>query len=216
MPLNSPIDQKPSRIDPLAFAAVAGTALACCPVTAILGFGLGIISYGRIKRSNGALRGRRIALACIWTSVFLGVASWIIGERIQSESQTSLARDVRTAVDQFLVGQTEPSAWWIDVDTAELLAFQSSVRAQIGDCATTSVTQTDVAVGSRAAAQYRLILESATIDAVASVSVDLVTDSVTFLPSIRIRSIEIASPSNPTLVFPAAGSGETPDILPTP
>ncbi len=124
-------------------------------------------------------------------------------------------------MDQFLTGTVDPSAWWTGVDPKALHEFQQSVRDRFGPLKTGSVTQTEIALSMKSTAQFRILLESPTVQIVASVLVDLVTDSGTFLPSIRIRSIEISVPNNPTapsdakpLVFPPKDNSAMPDILP--
>ena len=124
-----------------------------------------------------------------------------------------MSSEVRIAMDQFLSGSVEPSAWWSDVDAGGLLAFQSEVRDRLGQAKTASVTETDIEVSLTSIARFRLLIESESHRAVASVTVGLVTDSRTFLPSIRIHSLEIENQGDPSLVFPPREEAATPDTL---
>lgn len=211
-----------ARLDPLALVALGLTVVACCPAAALFGVVTGLVSYVRIRRSEGTLNGGRLAITCAIVSFVIGVLSWGIGDRFQSVGRASMNSEVRIAMDQFLTGTVDPSAWWVGVDPKALLAFQQTVRARFGPLKIGSVTQTGMALAIKSTAQFRLLLESPTIQTVASVTVDLVTDSGTLLPSVRIRSIEISLPSKPALesdakplVFPPTEVSEMPDTLPT-
>ena len=138
-----------------------------------------------------------------------------------------MQQDVRRAVDQFLTGSVEPSAWWTEVDPRELLEFQQKVRARLGTLTTASVTQTEVRLSmqsiGKSAGAFRLLLESTTIQTVASVSVEIVTDFQTLRPSVLIRSLSIQLPSgttadggDETLSFPRTIATSDPDSLSTP
>lgn len=195
--------------------------LACCPASAIFGVTTGIFSYVRIRASNKTLGGSRLALTCAVTSLVIGILSWGIGNRFESAGRASMHSQARIAMEQFLTGTVDPGAWWTGVDPKSLLAFQQTVRERFGPLKTTSLTQTEIALSMKSTAQFRMVLESPTIQTVASMSTDLVTDSQTFLPTIRIRSIEISIPSDSTsatgqtpLVFPPKDISEMPDTLP--
>lgn len=173
------------------------------------------------------LGGRRIAAAAIGASVIMGTVSWVAGDRLQTQGQASMQQDVRRAVDQFLTGSVEPSAWWTEVDPRELLEFQQKVRARLGTLTTASVTQTEVRLSmqsiGKSAGAFRLLLESTTIQTVASVSVEIVTDFQTLRPSVLIRSLSIQLPSgttadggDETLSFPRTIATSDPDSLSTP
>ena len=197
------------------------TVLSCCPASAVFGVFAGLISYGRIRASNGRLVGSRLAMTCAIASFVIGILSWGIGDRFQSAGRGSMNSEVRAAMDQFLTGTVDPNAWWTGVDPKALLAFQQTVRERFGPLKTSSVTQTEIAMSLKSTAQFRMMLESPHIQTVASVTTDLITDSATFLPTIRIRSIEIRIPSDQTsqetetaMTFPAKDDSAMPDTLP--
>ncbi len=208
-----PVQSSRATLDPVALVASVGTLLACCPIASVVGVTLGLVSYNRIRKSEGRLRGKRLALGCAVTSLVVGVISWSIGNRFQTAGRSAMSSEVRIAMDQFLSGSVEPSAWWSDVDAGGLLAFQSEVRDRLGQAKTASVTETDIEVSLTSIARFRLLIESESHRAVASVTVGLVTDSRTFLPSIRIHSLEIENQGDPSLVFPPREEAATPDTL---
>lgn len=225
LPLKSPASSDQSRVvlDPLALIACVGALLACCPAASMLGVITGALSYARIRRSGGKLRGAGLALGAAITSLVIGILSLGIGERFQTSGQSAMNSDVRRAVDQFLNGSVDPSSWWRGVDPVELLAFQRTVRDRLGALRTGSVTQTDVQLGLASSAQFRILLESAAVETVASARVDVVTDLNSLLPSIRLRSLSIQIPSGSDgpagateLVFPARETPMAPDSLPSP
>lgn len=160
-------------------------------------------------------------MTCAIASFVIGIVSWGIGDRFQSAGRGSMNSEVRVAMDQFLTGTVDPNAWWTRVDPKALLAFQQTVRQRFGPLKISSVTQTEIAMSLKSTAQFRMMLESPDIQTVASVTTDLITDSATFLPTIRIRSIEIRIPSDQTsketekpLTFPAKDDSAMPDTLP--
>lgn len=212
LPLNEAdqIETSKARIDLIAFVALGLTLLACCPAAAIFGVVTGLLSQRRIRRSAGTLTGRRLAITCTIASAVIGLASWVVGDRLERASTASINSEVRLAVDQFLTGEVEPSAWWSGVDQQELLAFSRKIRQQLGPTKITSISKTDTAIALKSTARFRLLLESQSTPSIASITVEFVTDSKTFLPSVRICSLEISLPRTdaqsqppPPLVFPA-------------
>ncbi len=213
--------QPASRLDPVALLALGLTVLACCPASAVFGVIAGLLSYGRIRVSNGKLVGSRLAMTCAIASFVIGILSWGIGDRFQSAGRAAMNSEVRLAMDQFLTGTVDPNVWWTGVDPKALLAFQQTVRERFGPLKTGSVTQTEITLSMKSTAQFRMVLESPTIQTVASMTTDVVTDSATFLPTIRIRSIEITIPleqdpkqTEQPMKFPPKDDSAMPDTLP--
>lgn len=206
-------EQIHTRLDPVAILSAALTLLACCPAAAVFGVATGLLSQRRIQRSAGSLTGRRLAITCTIASALIGVAAWIVGGRVERASTASINSEVRVAVDQLLIGEVEPSAWWSGVDPNELLVFSRKIRQQLGPTKITSISKSEMEIALKSTARFRLLLESQatpSVVSVASITVDFVTDFKTFLPSVRIQSIEISLPKSdrqadqtPALIFPA-------------
>ncbi len=208
------------RTDPLAFIALGGALLACCPAAAIGGVAAGCISLARIAKSDGALRGKTLALGSIIASLIIGGTSSVIGTRFQESGQTAMNAEVRAAVDQLLATEVDPSAWWVGADPQALLEFRAEVRELFGPLTAASVTQVAINATLPARAHYRVLLESPSTQLFASVEVDVVSDVSTMLPSVRLRSMAIGSPDDKTttehprpLAFPATSDAATPATL---
>ncbi len=155
-------------------------------------------------------------IACM----IIGLASWTIGNRFQTNGLSTMNAEVCAAVDQTLKSDLDPSAWWAPVNPVELLEFRRRVRNQLGTLTTASATQLSLSVSAPARAHYRVMLESPTIQTFASVEVDVGSDLATLLPTVRLRSINIGSPdtadtegSAPQFTFTARDNSAAPATL---
>lgn len=217
------------RTDPLAWIAVGLGVAACCPVAAVGGVLVGMISLFRIQRSDGLLGGTRVAWLGISLSLIIGAVSMVIAERLQTAQSSNTLSDVRTAVEQTLASGVDASAWWTPEAHAGLSDFQREVSAVLAPVKVGATTQTDTQIGNPPVGRFRLILQTRSGDAVASVEALLITDWSTWLPGPRLRSMEIAmprstpehalepaEPSKPTTVrFPRVDPREASATLPS-
>jgi len=90
----------------LSIAAAICAAIPCCPLTSLAGIALGIAALGRIRRSGGALGGRRLALfALIAGALSVLLQIWIL-EWGSSTFRQSTAAQLNRSVDAlFLAAQ---------------------------------------------------------------------------------------------------------------
>src|SRR6185503_11382760 len=65
------------RLSKQAVFAIVLAVLACCPMASLLGSIMGLAALGRIRRSQGRLRGKRLALAAAIAGFSLAVAASI-------------------------------------------------------------------------------------------------------------------------------------------
>ena len=182
------------RTDPLAWIAVGLGAVACCPVAALGGLLTGALSLIRIRRSGGLLRGSRVAWLGIALSLLIGGVSLLVADRLQATQSAGNVSDVRSAVEQTLSGGFDASAWWVPDAHASLPDFQREMSALLAPVKVDATTQTETLIGNPPMSRFRLVLKTRSGDAIASVDALLITDWRTWLPSPRLRSIEIAMP----------------------
>lgn len=183
-----------ARTDPLAWTAVGLGAVACCPLAALGGFLTGILSLIRIRRSAGLLGGTRVAWLGVALSLVIGATSLLVAERIQAAQLTGNVSDIRSAVEQTLGGGLDASAWWIPDTHAGLPDFQREMSALLAPIKVGATTQTETLVGNPPMGRFRLVVQTRSGDAIASVEALLITDWNTWLPGPRLQSIEIAMP----------------------
>jgi len=186
------------RTDPLAWIAVGLGAVACCPVAALGGVLTGALSLLRIRRSAGLLSGARVAWLGIALSLVVGGVSLLVAERLQTAQAVGSVSDIRSAVEQTLGGGVDASAWWVRDAHAGLPDFQRETSALLAPVKVGATTQTETLIGNPPVGRFRLVLQTRSGDAIASVEALLITDWSTWLPSPRLRSIEIAMPRSTT------------------
>jgi len=168
--------------------------MACCPFAALGGVFAGALSLARIRRSNDVLRGRRTAWIGIALSAVVGVGSMLAAERLQSIQSANSLSDIRCAVEQTLGGRVDASAWWVSDARSGLADFQRDASVLLAPAKVAAATQTGTLVGSPPIARFRLVIQTQSGEAIASVEALLITDWSTWLAGPRLRSIEIALP----------------------
>ncbi len=93
---------EPPRVSALAIVAAASGAVFCCPLTSFAAIALALIAIVRLRRSGGAVRGRRLAYA----GLFLGVAGAVVQvvgfESFLSEYWRRLNLSMQEAVTTFI------------------------------------------------------------------------------------------------------------------
>lgn len=181
--------------------------MACCPVAALGGVFVGVLSLARIRRSSGVLRGQPTAWIGIALSAFVGVSSMLVADRLQSAQSANSLADIRCAVEQTLGGREDASAWWVSDARAGLADFQREASVLLAPAKVAAATQTGTLVGSPPVARFRLVIQTQSGEAIASVEALLITDWSTWLAGPRLRSIEIALPRGHAMEAPTE-SGE--------
>ncbi|MSR29104.1 MAG: hypothetical protein EXS03_05960 [Phycisphaerales bacterium] len=176
--------------------------LACCPAAALIGVVLGAIGWWRVRASSGQRRGAGLAAAAVIVSLVLGCVSLVVGARLQGASEAKMVSEIRSAVNQLLGSDLDPSAWWSGVSVEELLAFRERVRDEIGSAEVTSVTITNSQLGLPMTASFRILLESEQARRVGSVDAQLASDPSTWLPSVRLTAISIGTGDGDGLTNP--------------
>jgi hypothetical protein len=122
--------------------------MACCPVAALGGVFVGVLSLARIRRSSGVLRGQPTAWIGIALSAFVGVSSMLVADRLQSAQSANGLSDIRCAVEQTLGGRVDASAWWVSDARAGLADFQREASVLLAPAKVAAATQTGTLVGS--------------------------------------------------------------------
>lgn len=206
----------------LALAALICGLLICIPFLGLLGILLGGLALGRIRRSNGRLGGRRIAL---W-GMGIGSAAlviWVMGldrfqvyylDEVHARMASSIQRVVESAIDGEpgkVRSEWGSSATMLDDD--RILAFGEAVEANWGDLVGVSLLRSTATggllePGMTASVEFQFERSNRTGTAV----FDLITQGNTSVfPQPMLQKLEIIDPGNPTLVLGVVLPSETGD-----
>lgn len=182
------------RRDPAALAALALSALACCPVVSLLGVLLGSLSLVRIRASGGALTGRGLAWTAIAASVVIGVGSSTLLERLAGRAQSEISSQTRLATTQLFSDGPDPGAWWPSEMAAGAREFGARVRSQLGTLKSVTTAQGDTEwTGSGAQETLRLHMSFERGDIIGATRIAISADPRTWTPTISMRSIELGA-----------------------
>ena len=194
----------------LALAALICGLLICIPFLGLLGILLGGLALGRIRRSDGRLGGRRIALwgmgigsaaLVIWVMGLDRFQLYYLGE-VHQRMTSSIQRVVESAIDG------EPgkvrSEWGSTatmLDDARIQAFGEAIETNWGDLVGVSLLRSTATggllePGMTASFEFQFERSNRTGTAV----FDLITQGNTSLfPRPMLQELEIIDPGNPTL-----------------
>lgn len=181
-----------ARRDPFSIAALVMGCLACCPMASLMGILLGALSLARIRTSDGALTGRRLAWAGIIASAVIGIGSSALLERIADRAQSEISAQTVMATTQLFGTGADPGAWWPSSLAPGARTFGRETRTALG--ALKSVTTRHGATawtdeGAQETLQLYMEFDRGTIIGAATVVVS--ADPRTWLPTISLRSVEL-------------------------
>jgi hypothetical protein len=173
-------------------------------MASLMGILMGAVSLMRIRASGGALVGRGMAWTAIIASAVLGVASSAMLERLSSRAEAEIGSQVRMATMQMFTDGPDPGAWWPADMASGAREFGARVRAELGPLKSLTTSSGERRwMGSGAEETLRLYMTFERGDMIGACRVAISADPRTWLPTVSMRSIELAGSAS--LGVPAAG-----------
>ena len=100
----STTDEQSPRVSQLAWAAFICALIVCIPLLGVVAIVLGSFALGRIRNSNGALGGRRIALVAMALGAATTVGWFLLLNQIQSLYQEEMNSRMVSVIEDVLHG----------------------------------------------------------------------------------------------------------------